>query len=208
MKARFSYAAALLFAFAMGSESGAGVIGPGDFGPQAQIETFDFGTVGYVGPGPLVSDGVTYSFDSPDYYKFVAYDPNSPTCVSGVCLSSYLDNASLTITLDNPANRVGGYLTGNVDWGNSNIRYFDASSAFLGSGKAIPSVSNGGLSFFGFESLADPIGTIELFLHPGPASFQLDNFTTEIVTPLPAALPLFASGVGALGLLGWRRRRK
>jgi outer membrane lipase/esterase len=29
-----------------------------------------------------------------------------------------------------------------------------------------------------------------------------------IVTPLPAALPLFASGLGALGLLGWRRKRK
>lgn len=26
--------------------------------------------------------------------------------------------------------------------------------------------------------------------------------------PLPAALPLFASGLGALGLLGWRRKRK
>jgi hypothetical protein len=26
--------------------------------------------------------------------------------------------------------------------------------------------------------------------------------------PLPAALPLFASGFGALGLLGWRRKRK
>ena len=27
-------------------------------------------------------------------------------------------------------------------------------------------------------------------------------------TPLPAALPLFASGLGGLGLLGWRRKRK
>ena len=27
-------------------------------------------------------------------------------------------------------------------------------------------------------------------------------------TPLPAALPLFASGLGAMGLLGWRRKRK
>jgi hypothetical protein len=26
--------------------------------------------------------------------------------------------------------------------------------------------------------------------------------------PLPAALPLFASGLGGLGLLGWRRKRK
>jgi hypothetical protein len=28
------------------------------------------------------------------------------------------------------------------------------------------------------------------------------------VTPLPAAFPLFATGLGALGLFGWRRRRK
>jgi PEP-CTERM motif-containing protein len=27
-------------------------------------------------------------------------------------------------------------------------------------------------------------------------------------TPLPAALPLFASGLGALGLVGWRRKKK
>ena len=27
-------------------------------------------------------------------------------------------------------------------------------------------------------------------------------------TPLPAALPLFVTGLGALGLLGWRRKRK
>jgi hypothetical protein len=29
-----------------------------------------------------------------------------------------------------------------------------------------------------------------------------------VPTPLPAALPLFATGLGALGLLGWRRKRK
>jgi hypothetical protein len=27
-------------------------------------------------------------------------------------------------------------------------------------------------------------------------------------TPLPAALPMFAGGLGALGMLGWRRKRK
>ncbi len=27
-------------------------------------------------------------------------------------------------------------------------------------------------------------------------------------TPLPAALPLFATGLGAMGLLGWRRKRR
>jgi hypothetical protein len=29
-----------------------------------------------------------------------------------------------------------------------------------------------------------------------------------ISTPLPAALPLFAAGFGAVGLFGWRRKRK
>ena len=32
--------------------------------------------------------------------------------------------------------------------------------------------------------------------------------TNTAATPLPAALPLFASGLGAFGLLGWRRKRK
>jgi hypothetical protein len=32
--------------------------------------------------------------------------------------------------------------------------------------------------------------------------------TIDPATPLPAALPLFATSLGALGLLGWRRKRK
>jgi hypothetical protein len=32
--------------------------------------------------------------------------------------------------------------------------------------------------------------------------------TAPSAVPLPSALPLFASGLGALGLLGWRRKRK
>ena len=33
------------------------------------------------------------------------------------------------------------------------------------------------------------------------------NEVNTTVTPLPATLPLFATGLGALGLLGWRRKR-
>jgi len=32
--------------------------------------------------------------------------------------------------------------------------------------------------------------------------------STASATPLPAALPLFSTGLGALGLLGWRRKRR
>jgi hypothetical protein len=34
------------------------------------------------------------------------------------------------------------------------------------------------------------------------------TLTGPAATPLPAALPLFSTGLGALGLLGWRRKRK
>jgi hypothetical protein len=43
----------------------------------------------------------------------------------------------------------------------------------------------------------------------GSAYFVGGFFTSAVeTTPLPAALPLFATGLGALGLLGWRRKRK
>lgn len=48
----------------------------------------------------------------------------------------------------------------------------------------------------------------------GPRIAELDGFNTYLTqasipeVPVPAALPLFATGLGALGLLGWRRKRK
>ena len=43
-------------------------------------------------------------------------------------------------------------------------------------------------------------------LSPSQYSGTLGSFL--VATPLPAALPLFATGLGALGLFGWRRKRK
>jgi len=49
--------------------------------------------------------------------------------------------------------------------------------------------------------------------NPSPGSTTLtvtvpDGLSLEPATALPAALPLFATGLGALGLLCWRRKRK
>jgi hypothetical protein len=68
--------------------------------------------------------------------------------------------------------------------------------------------------------LSMSIGPISGTLNPtlGSGSFAtadgnlqftgLDSLSfTAAVTPLPAALPLFATGLGALGLLGWRSKR-
>ena len=61
--------------------------------------------------------------------------------------------------------------------------------------------------------LDDPLGAgnyiISTFLAVGNVTdpnFQV-NFSLA-TTPIPAALPLFGTGLGALGLLGWRRKRK
>jgi len=44
---------------------------------------------------------------------------------------------------------------------------------------------------------------------PTTGAGNYDNFSvTTNATPLPAALPLFAGGLGGLGLLGWRRKRR
>ena len=39
-------------------------------------------------------------------------------------------------------------------------------------------------------------------------AFAIIGDVTTPAVPLPGALPLFATGLGALGLLGWRRKRK
>jgi hypothetical protein len=78
------------------------------------------------------------------------------------------------------------------------ISFFDPS--FLGvalfsaggSGQAVQ-IGCGGICFEGGESLG----------------FQIQGNTIVSATPLPAALPLFAGGLGALGAItAWRRKRK
>ena len=73
-------------------------------------------------------------------------------------------------------------------------------------------------SAFSTYALSTPINVSgTAVFSPGncPTTFggcvEIDSVTgdaTFTATPLPAALPLFATGIGGLGLLGWRRKRK
>ena len=67
-------------------------------------------------------------------------------------------------------------------------------------------IQPGDLSY-GFFDMHDQFNNIIAVgdLIPQHLTVQSDAAST---TPLPAALPLFASGLGALGLLSWRRKRK
>jgi hypothetical protein len=63
-------------------------------------------------------------------------------------------------------------------------------------------LSIGSLTSFQLSSTNSPVDDI-------PSTIGGTVTVTELTTtPLPAALPLFATGLGAMGLLGWRRKRK
>jgi hypothetical protein len=99
--------------------------------------------------------------------------------------------------------------TTGTDFGELNV-FGSGSSTSIGLG------NSGGTLFAGFN-FATPVSTL---LASGSADFDggivsvpgergLASLAgTAVLTPLPAALPLFATGIGGLGLLGWRRKRK
>jgi hypothetical protein len=94
------------------------------------------------------------------------------------------------------------------------------------------SVTTGGLASFGSGTLqarlcysdALTVGCGPIPSTPGGITWAVANNSLETginatagdiiatvatsATPLPAALPLFATGLGALGLFGWRRKRR
>jgi hypothetical protein len=66
----------------------------------------------------------------------------------------------------------------------------------------------------GFLAVTDGDGIAQVIIHKISVGngiyFELDHMqiATESAVPLPAALPLFATGLGVAGLAGWRRKKK
>ena len=94
-------------------------------------------------------------------------------------------------------------------------------SVFVGSNSF--TVTNGAMTAENFQAQFPIANTLEFFallLNSGGPQFNANRFgpTTNFLVlstsatfsqvPLPAALPLFATGLAALGLLGWRRKKK
>lgn len=83
------------------------------------------------------------------------------------------------------------------------------SGATVTPGGDIPVATGSGFDYVTFMFSGDTIGSVELS-DASTAAFEYDNVSTSgsmSETPLPGALPLFASGLLAMGLLGWRRKR-
>jgi uncharacterized protein (TIGR03118 family) len=102
-------------------------------------------------------------------------------------------------------------LVGNFSYGHSSITALDPITlAFLGSIMIDVGSGNtpGGLWSLDFGVGGNNGDPNTLYFTDGIDGETHGLFGAINPVPLPAALPLFATGLGALGLLGWRRKRK
>lgn len=114
-----------------------------------------------------------------------AFNPNIP--------SGWATSGSATITDNLGDKMLLGVNTGNYTSGTKHEIF---GGVFFPS--ALPSTLD--ISTSSLASILGGPGTIDY-------SINISLPSGAYVTPLPAALPLFASGLGALGLLRWRRKR-
>ena len=116
--------------------------------------------------------------------SFTSVDVSSPTTGFNGVYSVTLETISTTLSLGNgyhwlQLSNAKATGGGDVLWDSANINSGNGQQNYEGT--------------FGYNT-----NFTQTFQILGPGG----------VTPVPAALPLFATGLGALGLLGWRRKRK
>ena len=101
----------------------------------------------------------------------------------------------------------------------TSLTFFGANNEVLGTFSAPALSGNETFSFLGVAFDSPLVSLVRIL--SGNASLGAGQFDPDVVAmddfiygepvpqvPLPAALPLFATGLGVLGLLGWRRKRK
>lgn len=121
---------------------------------------------------------------------------------------------TVTVTLTSPASYVG-FLVGTADDPNT-VTVLDGAMqlAQFSMTSLLPSLTGGFLNIT--AGPGEVITQIVETNHPpgqgDHCCFETDNYSAILAsptaTPLPSALPLFATGLGALGLLAWRRKKK
>ena len=206
MKAKIlGVVAALVLLSGANSIARADSIGIGAFGPTAVLT--DLNNIGNC-CGAAFATPLTvgiYTFTTDDgllRYDAIGFN-NTPS------LSNNTDVGFINIAIAPGANVIKfGFLVGHASEAqhhSETVSFFDTSNVLLGN---VGVSSTGGLQFVGWENIAGFIGRVLVTdTDLNSSVVTVDNLVVE-QTPLPAALPLFVTGLGALGLLGWRRKRK
>ena len=164
---------------------------------QASANPVDTAVGGSLSAPVIVSPNTTEYFDDyiPSGIIFqdsFYFTPSVNSNLSANLTFSYSDITSFSLQLDNTGVNPSTVITADyspVTAGAELSLVLSDPTDLLSAGSNYALVING----------ANETGALESYV---------GYFSLTAATPLPAALPLFASGIGALGLFGWRRKRK
>ena len=93
--------------------------------------------------------------------------------------------------------------------GSAEVFFGDGFNDWLLIGSVLSGTPGGAMQFIETGGGSSVNHTVSLPLDdPFAGHIGSADFTPPADTPLPAALPLFTTGLGALGLIGWRRKKK
>lgn len=180
--------------------SSAVIIGPDDFGPNAVIE--DYENLGLLSrfSSPVMIGDDTYTFNP--YYNSLTYS-DSVNCVSGYCIGLRSRSMRIQIDLSSTVNRAGIY-TSSAPWIPETFAVLDIDGNVIEE-TSIGVLTQSGHFFYGIEATGNVIASVEFLVYTETTMVYFDNFTTETVVPIPAAVWLFGSGL--IGLIGFARRK-
>jgi hypothetical protein len=139
-------------------------------------------------------------------FSFTNAAANGGGTVMGSIVLNAADTAALSVTVTSNTSSFGSFGIGEYV-GNPFANSFTVSGGLithadflsLGVDNTSPDVTCCTLGFAVSAGLSDHNASLPINNSPN---------LTFTPTPLPATLPLFATGLGALGLLGWRRKRR
>jgi hypothetical protein len=155
--------------------------------------------------------GVLFSSVNDD--NFVSSQPGIGFGSNFICTGNPINCSGETIlTFTNPVHGLSFYQVGDNTTG-----VVAKVDVFTG-GLFNSTVDILGFNTFNIPDLVDLTGfsnvtSIRIYNITDPGGLGWDNFSftageVSAATPLPAALPLFVTGLGGLGLLHWRRKKK
>lgn len=167
-----------------------------------------------------------YTYTGPDFTEFYGTDECTPECsisgtftvstalvggLSGVNITTSLTSFSFT---DGYATLTNNNITSDsfLIWTNASGQITEWGILLIG-GSPLVEMQTNYVSDTLNDATWDPVvdgylNNAQVVEYTTSGNSLWSESTPSATTPLPLSLPLFASGLGALGLVGWRRKRK
>jgi hypothetical protein len=181
-------------------------------GDTITVENYSSGTAGQLIANGGAFDGLTYSVTGLGLFGTVngSIITNESNSFSGLSLGGnqsggaqyFFGGDSVTVTFAAPVIAVGAFFNVNANSGNYEV---DSSAGNAVTGSASFDTST---FVFGGITSSTPFSSITLVSDGPVGSYNVPEIEFVTATPLPAALPLFAGGLGLFGFISGRKKRK